>query len=374
MKFYHPVIVIFLAVNLLVTGCSRLGFLRKKERSITYDKVEQLRLSYQSGNVETLEELISIYLDEQQPVDLRIQAGRALAESQHPSALAAVAQVVRTANGLDLTFMEESISILTNFTEDPLAADALVQAMHNIEAKTNNLHLQLVKALGKVRTKDQILSLLDLYEISKANLTRTENLLAETLGILGDDQVIPVLTAIARDPKVNIAVRNRAVEILGKKETVDVVGTFTELLGDPTTGAEVRDFALNTMAGVKEEKLILALLETYNAGKNEYYSLLNTLLEALGEFSDPEIKAAVIEIIMNEEYPLSLREKALAGLVRFNDPALVPQIIVLLENPKNYHLYGAILNLVNHFDKDGRYQETLRRMAYQAHQGGNSNE
>ena len=77
---------------------------------------------------------------------------------------------------------------------------------------------------------------------------------------------------------------------------------------------------------------------------------------------------------MNEEYPISLREKALAGLVRFNDPALVPQIIVLLENPKNYHLYGAILNLVNHFDKDGRYQETLRRMAYQAHQGGNSNE
>ena len=31
-------------------------------------------------------------------------------------------------------------------------------------------------------------------------------------------------------------------------------------------------------------------------GKTEYYSLLNTMLDALGEFDDPEVKKAVIEI------------------------------------------------------------------------------
>ncbi len=374
MKITRSALLTLITASLLVTSCSRLGLFRKKDRSSTYDTVEQLRLSYQGGNIESLDGLIAVYLDNQQTVEVRIIAGRALAESHHPSALEAIAQVVRTADGLDLNFMEESIAILGDFTDDPIAADALVQAMHNIEAKTNQLHAELVKTLGKIRTQDQILSLLDLYEISKANLTRTENLLAETLGALGDDQVIPILTSIARDPKVHIAVRNRAIEILGKKETVDVVGTFTELLGDPATGAEVRDFALNTMAGVKEEKLILALLETYNSGKEEYYALLNTLLDALGEFDDPEIKAAVVEIIMNEEYPILLREKALAGLVRFNDPSLVPQIIVLLEEPENYHLYQAIRLLVDHFDQDGGYQETLRRMAYRAHRGGKSND
>ena len=371
----HIRTIIFLLTTIVfLNSCSILGIFKKKDRFSGYDTVEQLRLSYQSGNIESLDQLISVYLDESQPAEVRIAAGRALAESHHPTALEAIAHIVGTANGMNLSFMEESIDILAGFTEDPLAAEAIIQAMHQIETKTNQLHVRLVKTLGKIRTEDQILSLLDLYEISKANLMRTENLLAETLGSLGNDQVIPVLMSIARDPTVNIAVRNRAVEILGKKETSDVVGAFAELLGDPASGAEVRDFALSTMAGVKEEKLILALLETYQAGKTEYYSLLNTLLDALGEFDDPEIKSAVIEIIMNEEYPISLREKALQGLVRFNDPSLVPQIIVLLEDPKNYHLYSAISEMVNHFDQDGKYGETLRRMAFKAHSGETTNE
>ena len=54
----------------------------------------------------------------------------------------------------------------------------------------------------------------------------------------------------------------------------------------PNTNLEVREFALNTMKGVKEENLVLALLNTYNMGKTEYYSLLNTMLDALGEFDD----------------------------------------------------------------------------------------
>ena len=48
------------------------------------------------------------------------------------------------------------------------------------------------------------------------------------------------------------------------------------------------------MKGVKEENLVLALLNTYNMGKTQYYSLLNTMLAALGEFDDPEVKKAVI--------------------------------------------------------------------------------
>lgn len=366
-----PAIIGILCVNLLLSSCSLLGIFGKRGRgSDTLDGVEAMRLSYLNGEIEALDELISVYLNANKPLDVRLAAGRALAESHHPAALEAMAHVVATANGLDLTFMEESIKLLSGFTDDPIAAEAMIQAMHAVEKKSNNLHKQLTQSLGKIRTRDQILSLLDLYEISKANLARTEKLLTETLGSLGSHEVIPILTAIARDPDVNIAVRNRAVEILGKKETADVAGSFAELLGDPSTANEVRDFALNTMAGVKEEKLILALLHTYQSGKRQYYSLLNTLLDALGEFDDPEIKAAVMEIIKNDEYPLLLREKALQGLGRFNDPTLLPPVINLLADPENYQLYETISELVSTFDKAEEYQEQLRRLALTAHRKG----
>ena len=48
-------------------------------------------------------------------------------------------------------------------------------------------------------------------------MSKTERLLTETMGALDNDQVIPILTQIAKDPKINIGVRNQAVEILGKK-------------------------------------------------------------------------------------------------------------------------------------------------------------
>ena len=68
----------------------------------------------------------------------------------------------------------------------------------------------------------------------------------------------------------------------------------------PETNIEVRNFALDTMKGVKEDNLILALLQTYRTGKDQYYNILNTLLDALGEFDDPQIRRSVEEIAMNE--------------------------------------------------------------------------
>ena len=56
--------------------------------------------------------------------------------------------------------------------------------------------MALVQNLNKVRTKDQVLALLDLYEVSKSNFNRTEKLLTETLGALGTDEVVPILTEI----------------------------------------------------------------------------------------------------------------------------------------------------------------------------------
>jgi HEAT repeat protein len=236
-----------------------------------------------------------------------------------------------------------------------------------MEEKTNEIHISLVKNLNRVRTKDQILALLDLYEVAKSNMSRTERLLTETLGALGNHQVVPILTTIAKDPKINIGIRNKAVEILGKKNPNEVAIAFAELLGDPNTNLEVREFALNTMKGVKEENLVIALLNTYNMGKTQYYSLLNTMLAALGEFDDPEVKKAVIEIAQSKDYPIDIRKKAIDNLAAFNDPSVVNGLLPMLEAKENYIYYDNIIDMVYALGEEKKNAEAVRRMAFKAH-------
>ena len=363
----------FLTALFLLQGCSSVKGLFGKKGIMDPDdpnfleNIQKLKNSYKDGNVQALNELVSMYQDETQQTKARVIAGKALAQSQHPTALRAISKMVETTTAVDFTLLKESIEMLGMFEENPKAAIAMVKAMHRLEDRTNEIHLALAKNLNKVRTKDQVLALLDLYEVSKANLSKTEKLLTEILGALGNDQVIPVLTTIAKDPRANVGIRNMAVEILGKKNPDDVAIAFAELLGDPNTNMEVREFALNTMKGVQEENLVLALLNTYNMGKSQYYSLLNTMLAALGEFDDPEVKKAVMEIANSGDYPVDIRKKAIDNLGSFKDPSVIEKVIPILENKDNYIYYDNILDMIYVLGKEQTYAETVRRMAFKAH-------
>ena len=331
------------------------------------ENIQTLKSAYRDGNVKALDELIEIYQNQDLHVKLRVAAGKTIANTEHPRALHAISEMVANTTALDYTLLNESISMLGSFNENPKAADALLRSMHQLDEKTNQIHITLVKSLNRVRTKDQIFALLDLYEFAKSNMARTEKLLTQTFGAFGNDQVVPILTTIARDPDINIGIRNTAVEILGKKNPDDVAIAFANLLGDPNTNLEVREFALNTMKGVKEENLVMALLNTYNSGKVEYYSLLNTMLEALGEFDDPEVKKAVIEIAQNNDYPLDIRKKSIDKLAAFNDPSVVELLLPMLEFRDNYILYDNIIRMVNDLGEAEKNAELVRRMAFRAH-------
>ncbi len=365
-------VIILLSALLSFQGCSMVKGLFKKDQKkmgVNMAEVENLRREYQEGKVQALQELISMYNDTNLPFDVRISAGDVLAQTQHPTALNAIAKVVSEAEALDLTFMEASIELLAEFRDNPTAGDAMVHAIHTIDEKSNQLHMTLIKNLNKVRSKDQVLALLELYETSKAKVSRTNKLITETLGAIGSDEVIPILVTISKDPDINIAVRNRALEILGKKDPHEVAPAFAELLGDPKMNTEIREFAINTMAGVKEENLILALIETYNTGKKQYFSMLNTLLDALGEFDDPQVYKATIDIAKNEEFPMHLRTKAIRSLGRFADDETVKIVLPILENPANYPLHGAIMDMLQTMGKTEQYSEFMRRMAFKAQLG-----
>ena len=364
--------ILFLSI-LILQGCSTVkGLFGKKSIGDPNDpdflnRVQELKSAYRGGNIRALDELIEGYQDADLHVKLRVAAGKTLAQTQHPRALHAISEMVATTTAVDYSLLNESISMLGMFSENPKAANALVRSMRTMEKRTNEVHIALVKSLNRVRTKDQILALLDLYEVAKSNMARTERLLTETMGAIGSDQVVPVLTSVARDPKINIGIRNKAVEILGKKNPNDVAIAFAELLGDPNTNLEVREFALNTMKGVKEENLVLALLNTYNMGKTQYYSLLNTMLAALGEFDDPEVKKAVIEIAHSDDYPNDIRKKAIDNLAAFNDPSVVDGLLPMLEEKENYIYYDNIINMVYALGEEKKNAESVRRMAFKAH-------
>ena len=364
--------ILFLTI-LMLQGCSTVkGLFGKKSIGDPNDpdflnRVQELKSAYRGGNIRALDELIEVYQDADLHLKLRVAAGKTLAQTQHPRALHAISEMVATTTAVDYSLLNESISMLGMFSENPKAANALVRSMRTMEKRTNEVHIALVKSLNRVRTKDQILALLDLYEVAKSNMARTERLLTETMGAIGSDQVVPVLTSVARDPKINIGIRNKAVEILGKKNPDDVAIAFAELLGDPNTNLEVREFALNTMKGVKEENLVLALLNTYNMGKTQYYSLLNTMLAALGEFDDPEVKKAVIEIAHSDDYPNDIRKKAIDNLAAFNDPSVVDGLLPMLEEKENYIYYDNIINMVYALGEEKKNAESVRRMAFKAH-------
>ena len=368
----RQVSILFLSVFLLQNCSTIKGLIGKKSIGDPNDpdflnRVQELKSAYRGGNIRALDELIEVYQDSDLHVKLRVAAGKTLAQTQHPRALHAISEMVATTTAVDYTLLNESISMLGMFSENPKAANALVRSMRKMEKRTNEVHIALVKSLNRVRTKDQILALLDLYEVAKSNMARTERLLTETMGAIGSDQVVPVLTSVARDPKINIGIRNKAVEILGKKNPNDVAIAFAELLGDPNTNLEVREFALNTMKGVKEENLVLALLNTYNMGKTQYYSLLNTMLAALGEFDDPEVKKAVIEIAHSNDYPTDIRKKAIDNLAAFNDPSVVDGLLPMLEEKENYIYYDNIINMVYALGEEKKNAESVRRMAFKAH-------
>ena len=51
------------------------------------------------------------------------------------------------------------------------------------------------------------------------------------------------------------------------------------------------------------------------------------MLAALGEFDDPEVKKAVIEIAHSNDYPTDIRKKAIDNLAAFNDPSVVDGLL-----------------------------------------------
>ena len=343
---------------ILISGCAKLS-------QYALEDVEKQRLKSKNGDEKALQLLTEMYKDNNQSYDVRLAAIRALSESHDPKVIHDIQGSVRNASLIELDLMKEAIKILIGF-QDISSTDSLIAALNATEAKTNEIRTDILSAIGEIGTKDEVILLIKLYEVSKRSNAQMNNLLTTTLGKIGDDKVIPILMEIAKNKNLPVNVRSRAVDVLSKKQAPELVDFFVGMLGDPVSRDKVNEFAFDVMGEMPEERMLMALLEAYQVGRHKYYSLLNTIINSLDNFDNPEIKSLYLEIAQTKDFPSNIRLKAFRGLTRFSDPEVVDGIVELLNDPANYIYYNEIVGMLHEFGVYDNYQDKLRMAAFKA--------
>ncbi len=346
-------------VGIFLMGCA----IRQTPYSL--EDVEKHRLMFKKGKRKSLQTLIDIYKDPNQTLEVRIVALHALAESRHPMTISAIQSSVKNASLIEMELMHQSINILTKYGVES-SADSMVIGLKNTEMKVMEIREDIVNAIGENGSEDEIFTLLQLYEVSRSNHARMNKLLTLTLGGMDDDRVIPILMDIANNIEMDVHIRNRAVEVLARKESPELVDFFIKMLGNPSSRDKVNEYALNVLGEQKDNRMVFALLEAYQTGKHEYYALMNTLIKSLSDFKNPAIKPVFMDIAVTDGFPKTLRIKAIRALANFDDPGVVDDVIAILYHSQNYIYYNEIVAMIKDLGQYDKYSTKLRDAAYEA--------
>ena len=348
----------FITGIILISGCARFS-------QYALEDVEKQRLKFKNGDEKALRLLTEIYQDHNQSFDVRLAAMRALSESRDPMVISKIQSSVRNASLIELDLMKEAIQILIGYHELS-STDTLIAALTATEKKSMEIRTAILNAIGENSTKDEVQLLIKLYDVSKRSNAQMNSLLTTTLGKIGDEKVIPILMEIAKNKNLPVSIRSRSVDILAKKQAPELVDFFIEMLGDPVSRDKVNEYALNVLGEFSEERMILALLEAYQTGRHKYYSLLNTVINSLDNFDNPELKSIYLDIAQTQNLPSNIRLKAFKGLTRFSDPEVVDGVVELLNDPANYVYYNEIIGMLYEFGVYDNYRDKLRMAAYNA--------
>ena len=346
----------FITGIILISGCARFS-------QYALEDVEKQRLKFKNGDEKALRLLTEMYQDHNQSFDVRLAAIRALSESRNPTVISEIQSSVRNASLIEMDLMKEAIQILIGYHELS-STDTLIAALTATEKKSMEIRTAILNAIGENGTKDEVQLLIKLYDVSKRSNAQMNSLLTTTLGKIGDEKVIPILMEIAKNKNLSVSIRSRSVDILAKKQAPELVDFFIEMLGDPVSRDKVNEYALNVLGEFSEERMILALLEAYQTGRHKYYSLLNTVINSLDNFDNPELKSIYLDIAQTQNFPSNIRLKAFKGLTRFSDPEVVDGVVELLNDPANYVYYNEIIGMLYEFGVYDNYRDKLRMAAY----------
>ena len=373
----------FLYIFFIITLITSLTFAKKDRKkrgkkskksiiqlrdSYTFEDIEKLKDSYLKDSEKALERLISIYQDTNQSLAIRAAALDVITNSQDPAFKLALESTISQADFVYNDLMKKSLYALVKM-EDESSSVAIVEGLKKSEEKIMDLRTAMVDAVGENNTEDKVITLLELYEISLSNHQRMNELLTLTLGNLDDDRAIPLLMDIARNEDIDAKVRNRAIEILSRKNAPELVDFFVELIGSPNTNDAMMDFVHNSMGLKQRDRMVMALLESYQTGKTRYHAVLYSIMNGLEDFDNPQMKPLFIEVAKTDGYPRLLRIKAIQSLTNFNDQNVLEELIPLLDEPQNYTYYYEIKNLAEKINADKKYIDKIKNSGLNAMRG-----
>jgi len=334
----------------------------------TMDDLLKIKSKFNSNLPEATDELIGIYRDKNQILEVRLEALEILSANQDSPVLkTALKETIENTEFIEFEIIKKSIEMLLKFN-NLNATDTFVDGLQNSISKTMELRAEFIEAIGENHTKDKIITLLDLYEISKKDYQRMNELLTLSLGELDDDRSIPLLMEIANDDDIELHVRNRAIEILSRKNAPELVDFFIERLGSPKSNDQMLEFIHNSMGIVDQDRLVMALLESYQTGKTRYHAMLHSIMGSLEDYNSPDVKPVFVEVATTEGFPRLIRIKAIQSLANFNDVTVLDDLIPILENSNNHDYYYELTNLANALNADSNYKQKIKEASFKAMQ------
>ena len=371
-KTLHIFIILSLIISISFAEKERSKKNKKSKKSIiqlidsfTFEDIEKLKDSYNTGSEKALNKLIAIYQDPNQSIAIRLSALEAVENSKDLNLKIALEEVIQNADFILDDLMKKSLYTLIKM-DDKSSSNAIVKGLQNSEDKIIDLRTIMVDAVGENNTEDKIITLLELYEVSASNHQRMNELLTLSLGDLDDERAMPILMDIARDNSLKMSTRNRAIEILSRKNSPELIDFFVEILGDPNSNDTMQEFINSSMGLENRDRMVMALLESYQIGKTRYHAILYSIIEGLEDYNNPQMKPLFLDVAQTEGFPKGLRIKAIQTLANFNDETVLNDLIKMLESHENYQFYYEIYNLAEKLNANQNYMNKIRQAGFNA--------
>ena len=371
-KTLHIFIILSLIISISFAEKERSKKNKKSKKTIiqlvdsfTFEDIEKLKDSYNTGSEKALNKLIAIYQDPNQSIAIRLSALEAVENSKDLNLKIALEEVIQNADFVLDDLMKKSLYTLIKM-DDKSSSNAIVKGLQNSEDKIIDLRSIMVDAVGENNTEDKIITLLELYEVSASNHQRMNELLTLSLGDLDDERAMPILMDIAHDNSLKMSTRNRAIEILSRKNSPELIDFFVEILGDPNSNDTMQEFINSSMGLENRDRMVMALLESYQIGKTRYHAILYSIIEGLEDYNNPQMKPLFLDVAQTEGFPKGLRIKAIQTLANFNDETVLNDLIKMLESHENYQFYYEIYNLAEKLNANQNYMNKIRQAGFNA--------
>ncbi len=300
---------------------------------------------YRNGNKKALNNLIAYYRDPTLPMEVRKEALQKVIESNDPVGIQAVRNSLKDGTNLDYSLFQIGVQALGK-TKDAENTRTILQAMAASRAEYVAVRDEMFHIIEDQVDARSVALILKLHADAEADYAAFLQNLTLTLGKMDDSRVVPILMSIAANKKIDIGIRNLAVEILATKNDPAVARLLAEMLNNPATQNQVKTYAISIMDEMKDERLISSLIDALHDEQATYYGMLDAITRALGNFDDPELKMAMVKVARDDQMPSRFRKRAIRSLSAYKDPVITKQLIDILSNPDNFIFYADIRELV----------------------------